>query len=354
MSVSRTILATPFSDSLWGPTRHGAMTEERGHRLSKAALSVVVPSPVGSPLVRHARPREAIAFGLLRSDTPGVSAVQAYASSLLHTAASNIENFANRQITALADNRGNSVGTACWVAPRILLIASHIGIPGPLYCQGRLLTGHVRQMGDVLFIRTDFDGPVSGGSYAKVTSVEPLAGDPLYMVYNKEGRVIVQEGVAVGKGYAYQSMTHIGGEPGASGGIVLNHRGEMVSLHLGRREGEKYLRLQIPFREILAQERRLFGKSWLEDPLHPGMGRYAWPGGTIDGVLEGKRRDLEAELRRLGWCFLREGGSHQIWTNLKGSTQPVPRHTEIAEGTYRSIVRKAQDNPGDGADIRRL
>jgi hypothetical protein len=28
-----------------------------------------------------------------------------------------------------------------------------------------------------------------------------------------------------------------------------------------------------------------------------------------------KKRDLERQLKAYGWWFLREGGSHEIWTN---------------------------------------
>lgn len=54
-----------------------------------------------------------------------------------------------------------------------------------------------------------------------------------------------------------------------------------------------------------------------------------------------KRRELENELKNLGWWFLRHGGSHDIWTN--GDRQePIPRHNEIHEKLARSILRKAK------------
>ncbi|MBI1909149.1 MAG: type II toxin-antitoxin system HicA family toxin [Deltaproteobacteria bacterium] len=56
-----------------------------------------------------------------------------------------------------------------------------------------------------------------------------------------------------------------------------------------------------------------------------------------------KKRDLEAELIRLGWWLLRQGGNHEIWTNGE-HTVPVPRHKEINEFTARGILRKAEKN----------
>lgn len=38
-------------------------------------------------------------------------------------------------------------------------------------------------------------------------------------------------------------------------------------------------------------------------------------------------------------------GRHEVWTNGE-MTEPVPRHKEIDEHTARSIVRKAEANPG--------
>ena len=56
-----------------------------------------------------------------------------------------------------------------------------------------------------------------------------------------------------------------------------------------------------------------------------------------------KRVDLEKRLNKLGWCLKRHGGSHDVWTNGI-LTEYVPRHNEIAEGTARKILRKAQQN----------
>jgi len=57
-----------------------------------------------------------------------------------------------------------------------------------------------------------------------------------------------------------------------------------------------------------------------------------------------KKRDLEKELKRLGWWYLREGGSHEIWTNGE-KNEPIPRHTEINEYTAKGILKKAKNNP---------
>ncbi|MDO8494413.1 MAG: type II toxin-antitoxin system HicA family toxin [Deltaproteobacteria bacterium] len=51
-----------------------------------------------------------------------------------------------------------------------------------------------------------------------------------------------------------------------------------------------------------------------------------------------KKRDLERELRKLGWYFKREGGCHEIWTDGE-ETMPVPRHKEVNENTARGIIR---------------
>jgi predicted RNA binding protein YcfA (HicA-like mRNA interferase family) len=45
-----------------------------------------------------------------------------------------------------------------------------------------------------------------------------------------------------------------------------------------------------------------------------------------------KRRDLEKQLRDLGWSLTRHGGRHDIWA--KGDRELiVPRHVEINEYT---------------------
>jgi mRNA interferase HicA len=63
-----------------------------------------------------------------------------------------------------------------------------------------------------------------------------------------------------------------------------------------------------------------------------------------------KRRDLERQLKELGWYFLRSGGSHDIWTNGFEKTQ-IPRHAEVNEYTAKSILKKAgqfQGKKGQG------
>ena len=54
-----------------------------------------------------------------------------------------------------------------------------------------------------------------------------------------------------------------------------------------------------------------------------------------------KRRQLESELRELGWRFLRHGGNHDVWTDGERQ-EAVPRHTEINELLARAILRRAR------------
>ncbi len=56
-----------------------------------------------------------------------------------------------------------------------------------------------------------------------------------------------------------------------------------------------------------------------------------------------KKRALEKKLALCGWWFLREGGSHEVWTNGEHKVA-VPRHREIVENTARAILRKAVMN----------
>ena len=54
-----------------------------------------------------------------------------------------------------------------------------------------------------------------------------------------------------------------------------------------------------------------------------------------------KRRDLEIQLRDLGWWLLRSGGKHDVWTN--GTiTEQIPRHTEINEQLAKKILKTAK------------
>jgi len=54
-----------------------------------------------------------------------------------------------------------------------------------------------------------------------------------------------------------------------------------------------------------------------------------------------KRRELEKELSRRGWWFLRRGGRHDIWTDGDGQ-EAIPRHAEIHEKVARNILRRAK------------
>jgi len=54
-----------------------------------------------------------------------------------------------------------------------------------------------------------------------------------------------------------------------------------------------------------------------------------------------KRRELEKDLRQLGWEFLRHGGRHDVWTDGERE-EAIPRHTEINEKLARAILRRAR------------
>lgn len=51
-----------------------------------------------------------------------------------------------------------------------------------------------------------------------------------------------------------------------------------------------------------------------------------------------KHKDLVKKLVELGWKLLRQGGSHEIWTNGE-YTVAVPRHKEINEITAGKIIK---------------
>jgi mRNA interferase HicA len=54
-----------------------------------------------------------------------------------------------------------------------------------------------------------------------------------------------------------------------------------------------------------------------------------------------KRREVERQLRALGWKFLRHGGKHDVWTD--GSREDaVPRHAEINEKLASAILNRAR------------
>jgi mRNA interferase HicA len=57
-----------------------------------------------------------------------------------------------------------------------------------------------------------------------------------------------------------------------------------------------------------------------------------------------KKRDLEKQLRKLGWYFSKHGGEHDHWTNGK-EFESVPRHSEINENLARKILRTAKNYP---------
>ena len=58
-----------------------------------------------------------------------------------------------------------------------------------------------------------------------------------------------------------------------------------------------------------------------------------------------KRRDLVAELERMGCVLLRIGAKHDIYHNPKsGKSEPVPRHREVNELLAKKILKSlAQD-----------
>ncbi len=54
-----------------------------------------------------------------------------------------------------------------------------------------------------------------------------------------------------------------------------------------------------------------------------------------------KRRELERQLRGLGWRFLRHGRKHDVWTDGERQ-EPVPRHAEINEKLAKVILNRAK------------
>jgi len=54
-----------------------------------------------------------------------------------------------------------------------------------------------------------------------------------------------------------------------------------------------------------------------------------------------QRRDLESQLRQLGWRLARHGGKHDVWA--RGERElTIPRHTAINEYTAKAILRQAR------------
>ena len=78
-----------------------------------------------------------------------------------------------------------------------------------------------------------------------------------------------------------------------------------------------------------------------------GVARNAF-GLPADKRVGVRKSELEKRLREYGWWLDRQGGRHEVWTNGK-LTEAVPRHREIDEHTARSILRKAETSPGQGA-----
>lgn len=61
-----------------------------------------------------------------------------------------------------------------------------------------------------------------------------------------------------------------------------------------------------------------------------------------------KKRELEKQLRKVGWRFLRHGSSHDIWWNGLDATihEYMPRHREVGELLGRSVLKNAREFPG--------
>lgn len=59
-----------------------------------------------------------------------------------------------------------------------------------------------------------------------------------------------------------------------------------------------------------------------------------------------KRRDLMHKLETMGCVLVRHGAKHDWYQNPRTKvSQPVPRHTEIAEHLARHIVKMLRDEP---------
>lgn len=52
-----------------------------------------------------------------------------------------------------------------------------------------------------------------------------------------------------------------------------------------------------------------------------------------------KQIDLKRLFKDKGWYYLRDGGSHEIWTNGK-ETEEIPRHREINERLAKYLIKK--------------
>lgn len=51
-----------------------------------------------------------------------------------------------------------------------------------------------------------------------------------------------------------------------------------------------------------------------------------------------KKKELERWLRKYGWQLLRQGGSHEQWTDGMHIIS-VPRHRELKENTARGVMK---------------
>jgi len=60
-----------------------------------------------------------------------------------------------------------------------------------------------------------------------------------------------------------------------------------------------------------------------------------------------KRRDLVAELERIGCVLLRNGAKHDIYHNPNtGQSEPLPRHREISELLAKKILKSLSQDDG--------
>jgi len=54
-----------------------------------------------------------------------------------------------------------------------------------------------------------------------------------------------------------------------------------------------------------------------------------------------RRRELERQLRRFGWTFIRHGGRHDVWSDGERQ-EAIPRHAEINEKLAAAILARAE------------
>jgi predicted RNA binding protein YcfA (HicA-like mRNA interferase family) len=73
----------------------------------------------------------------------------------------------------------------------------------------------------------------------------------------------------------------------------------------------------------------------------------------MTGLHNLKRSKVVRTFQRLGWEIAREGGGHTIMKNSRkpGMTLVVPRHTVIASGTIRSLLKDAGMDLGEFLDL---